>query len=159
LRSVDEADDRADQRPLEEVGDRLSNRERESDLQVHVVVDHERAHREDADERAKARAFDGSRGSRRERISLVAEDDSMRRIRRRDFLRGAPLAVGAISLAAGGRQSASPRGLRIGTDRYTPVRDYPIQPQPYFKVTLTDAFWRPKVATNATVTIPFQVAK
>ncbi len=83
----------------------------------------------------------------------------MRRIRRREFLMGTPLAVGAIGLAAGGRQSASPRELRIGIDSYTPVRDYPIQPQPYSEVTLTDAFWRPKVATNATVTIPFQVAK
>ena len=83
----------------------------------------------------------------------------MSRMRRRDFLKGAPLAVGAIGIAAGGRQSAPPRAARISREDYTPVRDYPIQPQPFFHVTLTDAFWRPKVATNATVTIPFQVAK
>src|SRR5262249_1698587 len=47
----------------------------------------------------------------------------------------------------------------IGGDAYTSVRDYPIRPQPFFDVTLTDAFWQPKIAANATVTIPFEVAK
>src|SRR4029453_11610338 len=37
--------------------------------------------------------------------------------------------------------------------------DYPIHPRAFFEVTLTDAFWKPKVATNATVTIPFEVQK
>ena len=41
----------------------------------------------------------------------------------------------------------------------TPVPDYPIQPKRYSDVTLTDAFWKPKVDLNAAVTIPFEVQK
>ena len=38
--------------------------------------------------------------------------------------------------------------VRISSVSYTPG-DYPIQPKRYSEVTLTDAFWKPKVATNA----------
>lgn len=34
-------------------------------------------------------------------------------------------------------------------------RDYPIQPVPFTKVQLSDAFWEPKVKVNAEVTIPY----
>lgn len=35
------------------------------------------------------------------------------------------------------------------------MNDYPIQPVPFTKVQLSDAFWSPRIETNRTVTIPF----
>src|SRR5215467_11201035 len=79
-------------------------------------------------------------------------------MKRRDFLKAASAAVGvapSMTLLAG--QSA--RDVRISrVAAYTPA-DYPIRPQPHSAVTLTDRFWQPKVATNARVTIPFEVEK
>jgi uncharacterized protein len=80
---------------------------------------------------------------------------------RRGFLKAAPAAgVAAYAAAAGaqaprdGRAKAGPAGARISSAGYTPVVDYPIQPKRHSEVTLTDRFWKPKVATNADVTIP-----
>ena len=92
----------------------------------------------------------------------------MRGIGRRDFLKAAPAAAGAIAIAAGAEPAAggvpSPAaapapGPRIGDASYTPVSDYPIRAVPYFDVTVTDRFWRRKIDTNASVTIPIEVAK
>jgi hypothetical protein len=47
---VDEADSCADDDPLNEVGDALIERERETDVQIDVVVNDEGADRENADE-------------------------------------------------------------------------------------------------------------
>jgi DUF1680 family protein len=35
------------------------------------------------------------------------------------------------------------------------ARDYPIQPVPFTEVTLTDAFWAPRLETNRSVSIPY----
>src|SRR5262245_42012816 len=78
-------------------------------------------------------------------------------MKRRDFLKAAPAAVGlAVSrpLVAGQSLKTGPNPVTA----YTPA-DYPIRPQPYSAVTLLDRFWQPKVATNARVTIPFEVDK
>jgi len=78
-------------------------------------------------------------------------------MKRREFLKAAPAAVG---LAASRPLIAdrSSQNVRIPSAAYTPA-DYPIRPQPHSAVTLTDRFWQPKVATNARVTIPFEVDK
>ena len=47
----------------------------------------------------------------------------------------------------------------ISSTPYKPVSDYPIRPKRYSEVTLRDTFWKPKVDTNARVTIPFEVGK
>ena len=38
-------------------------------------------------------------------------------------------------------------------------KDYPITPVPFTKVRVNDAFWRPRIETNRTVTIPFLFQK
>jgi DUF1680 family protein len=84
-------------------------------------------------------------------------------IPRREFLKSASVAAGALGLAARRqspvRSESSPASVRIGSAKYTPVADYAIQPKRYSDVTLTDTFWKPKVALNAGVTIPFEVEK
>jgi hypothetical protein len=77
-------------------------------------------------------------------------------MKRRDFLKAASAVglAGSRSLLA----AQSSADLRISRVAYTPA-DYPIRPQPYSAVTLTDLFWQPKVAANARVTIPFEVEK
>lgn len=74
----------------------------------------------------------------------------------------------AEDAAGGGSPSASrPTGtgnltaadVRIGSATYAPVKDYPIQPKSISEVTLRDAFWKPKVDRNATVTVPFEIRK
>ncbi len=40
-----------------------------------------------------------------------------------------------------------------------PSGDYPIQPVAFTQVHLTDQFWRPRLETNATVTIPYILQK
>src|SRR5262245_7338191 len=75
----------------------------------------------------------------------------MRRIARRDFLKA------ASSVAAATRGARA--DVKIGGASYSPVQEYPIRPKAHAEVTLTDGFWRPKVETNATVTIPFEVEK
>jgi DUF1680 family protein len=86
------------------------------------------------------------------------------RIARRQFLKTASAAAGAIGLdvgaprAASVNQSTASRDVRISSVAYTPS-GYQIRPQVYSAVTLTDRFWQPRVATNARVTIPFEVDK
>ena len=84
------------------------------------------------------------------------------RIARRQFLKSASATAGAIALGAADRtsagQAAAAQDVRISSIGYT-AADYPITPQPYHTVTLTDSFWKPKVDTNARITIPLEVAK
>jgi len=42
---------------------------------------------------------------------------------------------------------------------YTPDSDYPLQPKFFSEVTIKDNFWKPKIKTNAEVTIPFIIQK
>jgi uncharacterized protein len=92
----------------------------------------------------------------------------MGKIARRDFLKAAPAAAGIAALGASqggigaeaqGKPASRPADVKISGTAYSPVADYPIQPQRYSEVTLTDTFWKPKVATNAAVTIPLEVEK
>ena len=86
---------------------------------------------------------------------------------RRDFLRIAPAGAGLLASAAQG--PAPPRSpsqtkpqaaaVTISATPYTPLADYPIRPKRYSEVTVKDAFWKPKIALNAEVTIPFEVQK
>ena len=79
---------------------------------------------------------------------------------RRDFLKTASAAAGAVAAVSAVDVSAQkPADVQIGRASYQPVRDYPIRPQAYSAVTLTDDFWKPKVDLNAAVTIPFEVRK
>jgi hypothetical protein len=39
------------------------------------------------------------------------------------------------------------------------LRDYPVQPVPFTAVRFSDAFWRPRIDVNHTVTIPFAFEK
>ena len=85
-----------------------------------------------------------------------------RKLGRRDFLRNAQ-AVGFLAYAAQGAGDASAAKAKhdevtLG-GKYTPVPDYPIQPKRYTEVKIKDAFWAPKIKTNAEVTIPFEVEK
>ena len=87
----------------------------------------------------------------------------MRKIARREFLKAGPATV-ATYVAAANAAVAPAEPLRtaspgIGAAAYTPVADYPIQPKSCSEVTLTDSFWKPKVAINAEVTIPLEVDK
>jgi hypothetical protein len=84
-------------------------------------------------------------------------------VKRRDFLKAASLSTGALThaLTAGGGeeiQPARPPAVRISSVSYAPG-DYPIQPVRFSRVALTDAFWKPKIATNAAVTIPLLAAR
>jgi uncharacterized protein len=93
----------------------------------------------------------------------------MRDIGRRDFLKAAPAAAGAIALAAGAdgiagnsgpsTTATQEHGARIADAAYTPIADYPRRAIPYFDVTITDRFWKRKIETNAAVTIPLEVRK
>jgi len=83
---------------------------------------------------------------------------------RREFLKSASMAAGAAALATtvreAGAQTPQPvRQVRISSEPYTPVRDYPIRGVRYSDVKLTDDFWKPKVDLNAAVTIPQEVKK
>ena len=78
---------------------------------------------------------------------------------RREFLKSASIAAGAAALAttvreAGAQTPRPTREVRISSEPYTPVRDYPIHGVRYSDVRLTDDFWKPKVDLNASVTIP-----
>jgi DUF1680 family protein len=77
------------------------------------------------------------------------------KVNRRGFLKTAQSAMGAIAYAASAQTGSAPV---ISATAYTPA-DYPIVPKRYSEVTLKDEFWRPKVRTNADVTIPFEVEK
>ena len=79
-------------------------------------------------------------------------------MKRRDFLKAAPAAVGLAVAPLRGQQDTPARDVRLAGTAYQPA-DYSIRPQPYSAVSLTDRFWQRKVATNARVTIPFEVEK
>jgi DUF1680 family protein len=82
-------------------------------------------------------------------------------IARRDFLKAAPAAAGLIALSGDWPAIAPPpqQGYPdIGAQPYTPA-DYPIRAKRFAEVTLTDAFWKPKITTNAEVTIPFEASR
>jgi uncharacterized protein len=79
---------------------------------------------------------------------------------RRDFLKTTSAAAGALThvVTTGGAQakaqSAKSAEVRISSVDYSPRRDYPIQGQRFSRVTVNDGFWKPRIATNAAVTIP-----
>jgi len=81
-------------------------------------------------------------------------------IPRRQFLKTAPAAASGLAFAArqsGARSAQQPGAIRISDTSFQPARDYPIVPKRHSEVTLRDAFWKPKVALNAAVTIPAYV--
>ncbi len=87
-----------------------------------------------------------------------------RKLPRRGFLQAAQAAGWMAYAAQGTANSAATSKLRaadvaISATPYTPVADYPIQPKPHWEVAMKDGFWKPKIATNAQVTIPFEVRK
>jgi uncharacterized protein len=91
-----------------------------------------------------------------------------RDVDRREFLKAARTVAGAAAYTAALPTAAfqpsslpafQARPVRISSQPYTPVDDYPIQAKPGFDVLLKDRFWKPKVTTNAEVTIPFEVQK
>ena len=86
-----------------------------------------------------------------------------KRLARRDFLKALPTAAGAMAYAGIGTPerlvSLKPADVKIGSTPYTPVQDYPIRPSQSAAVRITDNFWKPKIVTNASVTIPFEVKK
>lgn len=84
-----------------------------------------------------------------------------RSIPRRQFLQTTALAAGALTQVAGAQSTVrghAPQPIKVGSTSYVP-RDYPIlAPRPW-DVLLTDAFWKPKVVTNARTTIPLLAAR
>jgi DUF1680 family protein len=88
----------------------------------------------------------------------------MSRIPRRDFLKATPAAAGLAAYAATARaqtleKTRTPADPRVGDTSYSPVADYSIRATPHWEVTVADNFWRPRIETNARVTIPFQFEK
>jgi DUF1680 family protein len=83
-----------------------------------------------------------------------------RDIPRRDFLKGASAAAGAIVLGVPTIASAeaAPPYPEIGSQPYT-AGDYPIQAKRFSEVVVTDSFWKPKITTNAEVTIPMEAQR
>ena len=89
------------------------------------------------------------------------------KLSRRRFLKTAPPAAGMLAYAGQGAAPANPApqtkrkssDVTLSGTAYTPVPDYPIQPKRYSEVTVKDTFWKPKITTNAEVTIPFEVQK
>ncbi|MEO6214331.1 MAG: glycoside hydrolase family 127 protein [Vicinamibacterales bacterium] len=55
--------------------------------------------------------------------------------------------IAAVCACAGGREP-------VGSATQKPASDYPITPVPLTSVTITDAFWKPRMERNRTVTIP-----
>jgi len=80
-------------------------------------------------------------------------------IARRDFLKAASAAGVVSALRDDATANASRAPVRISSVAYTPRRDYPIRVQRAAAVSLTDAFWQPKLRINADVTIPIEVRK
>src|SRR5262245_51441457 len=82
-----------------------------------------------------------------------------RNVARRDFLKAAPAAASLLALTIQRPTPAlqpEPPYPEIGGEPYTPVTDYPIRAKRFSEVSIDDAFWKPKLATNADVTIPLQ---
>lgn len=87
-----------------------------------------------------------------------------KKIRRRDFLKAAPGAAGMLAAAAQipVAANAPPQihpEVRLSGTAYVPIADYPRQAKHFWEVTLQDTFWKPKIRTNAKVTIPFEFQK
>ena len=86
----------------------------------------------------------------------------MARIPRREFLKTTSAAAGSVAYLTGqpATQSGARRAeaIRIGSARYIEGK-YPIQALPATKIAVTDSFWKPKILTNATVTIPLLAAR
>jgi uncharacterized protein len=93
-----------------------------------------------------------------------------KKIGRREFLKAAPAAA---SLFAYGNRTVttvhadeshltaslpSSNPVLSGTS-YEPVSDYPIHAKAFSEVMVNDSFWKPKIRTNAVVTIPFEIQK
>jgi hypothetical protein len=81
-------------------------------------------------------------------------------IPRRDFLKGA---TGRGRRHRARHPDSRTRGSRppypeIGSQPYTPA-DYPIHAKRFSEVEVTDSFWKPKIATNAEVTIPMEAQR
>src|SRR5262249_30102431 len=87
----------------------------------------------------------------------------MTKLSRRAFIRAASAASGGIawagSAARAAATSAASRRLGLSQTDYTPRIENPTRAARARDVTLRDSFWQPKVATNARVTIPFEVRK
>lgn len=85
------------------------------------------------------------------------------KVLRRSFLKSVPAAAGVLAYPAqaGANAAAETKtaGVTISGSKYTPGADYPIQPKRYSEVKVKDTFWKPKITTNAEVTIPFEVQK
>ena len=87
--------------------------------------------------------------------------DMDREVARRDFLKTAQAAVGMLAYGQGTAANAADQpkapaaAVIISGAAYTLVLDYPMQPKRYSEVKLQDAFWEPRIATNAKVTISF----
>lgn len=84
-----------------------------------------------------------------------------RSIPRRQFLKTTSAAAGSLAWVTGAGAQAGARRveeIRIGTARYV-EGDYPIQALHPTKIALTDGFWKPKLLTNGTVTIPLLAAR
>ena len=81
-------------------------------------------------------------------------------IARRDFLKAAPAAASLLAIGAAmpDMPLAEEPYPTIGSARYTPT-DYTVVPKRFTDVTLTDTFWKPKIATNAEVSIPYEAAR
>ncbi len=60
----------------------------------------------------------------------------------------------------GQKESRPPSpGIELSGAAYPADSDYPIQPKHFSEVMMKDDFWRPKMETNAEVTIPFVIDK
>jgi hypothetical protein len=88
-----------------------------------------------------------------------------RDVDRREFLKTARNVAGVAAAAAAwprmvdeGVAAQTPADTKIGGRSFSPA-DYPIQAKPFADVHVTDSFWKPKIDTNATVTIPVEVKK
>ncbi len=81
-------------------------------------------------------------------------------VNRRDFLKAASAASSALAYVSPTFANPSTAAARPKiTDVAFAPADYPITPTRYSDVVLEDAFWKPKVDRNASVTIPFEVQK
>src|SRR3546814_11676133 len=80
------------------------------------------------------------------------------RFQRREFLQAAPVVAGGLAFAPGAG-AASAVEPPIASAAFPVGRDYPLRATPFWDVTLNDAFWAPKVARTADVTVPFAIRK
>ena len=84
-----------------------------------------------------------------------------RKLDRRDFIKAAPAAASVLALTTRGSVDApafeqTPTYPEIGSAAYMAGADYLIRPKRFAEVSLADSFWKPKIDTNARVSIPFE---